>query len=386
MGGARPWVATAFFTNPECVPCENIMLRRQSKPAAIRTLAGALLLCILGPACRTTHRPKGTPVFFPADRDHAKLQFLTRYSAPPDLERPPSRLLSFLVGELPPKRGLVKPYGLCLFEGQLFVCDTVTGTIHQLDLRKREWNYFRPEGPGRLGKVINLDIAGDGHRYVTDTKRGQVLEFDAEGGFVGSIGEEEEMKPSDVKVRGDHLFVADLKSHQIRIYDRHTRAFLKAVPSAEDEEKDHQLFAPTNLDLGPDGSIFVSDSGAFRVQQYDAEGAFVRSFGKHGDAPGSFARNKGVAVDPAGRVYVVDAAFQNAQIFDATGRILLHFGGYANPGQGAMNLPASVIIDRKNLDVFRPYVDPGFDLEYVVLVTNQYGGDKVNVYGFLRKK
>jgi hypothetical protein len=48
-----------------------------------------------------------------------------------------------------------------------------------------------------------------------------------------------------------------------------------------------------------------------------------------------------------------------------------------------MWLPADVTIDYGNLGYFSQYVDSSFNLEYLIFVTNQYGPDKVNVYGFV---
>jgi hypothetical protein len=58
-------------------------------------------------------------------------------------------------------------------------------------------------------------------------------------------------------------------------------------------------------------------------------------------------------------------------------------GGGVAPGD--MYLPAKIKIDYDNVDVFAHRVAPGHELEYLILVTNQYGPNKVNVYGFLKQ-
>jgi hypothetical protein len=47
-----------------------------------------------------------------------------------------------------------------------------------------------------------------------------------------------------------------------------------------------------------------------------------------------------------------------------------------------MNLPAKIILDYDNVELFRKYAVKGADVQFLVLVSNQYGLDKVNVYGF----
>jgi DNA-binding beta-propeller fold protein YncE len=63
-----------------------------------------------------------------------------------------------------------------------------------------------------------------------------------------------------------------------------------------------------------------------------------------GDAPGTFSRPKGVAADSDGNIYVVDALFDNIQIFDKQGRLLMAFGNHGR-GYGDFWLPTGIFID-----------------------------------------
>jgi hypothetical protein len=100
---------------------------------------------------------------------------------------------------------------------------------------------------------------------------------------------------------------------------------------------------------------------------------------------GNLARPKGVAVDRESRVFVLDGAFENCQIFDEEGALLLFFGG---PGDqpGATNMPACVRVDYDAVDAFRDRVKEGYDLEFILFVTSQLGPYRVSVYGLLRKE
>jgi len=64
---------------------------------------------------------------------------------------------------------------------------------------------------------------------------------------------------------------------------------------------------------------------------------------------------------------------------------LLFFGG-SYEGPGDMWLPTKVIIDYDNLKYFEEYVDPKFDLEYLIFVANQFEPNKVSVYGSIAAK
>jgi hypothetical protein len=82
-------------------------------------------------------------------------------------------------------------------------------------------------------------------------------------------------------------------------------------------------------------------------------------------------------------VYVSDAAFENVQLFDRDGRLLMDFG---QPGEGkeGLNLPTGVTIDRDNVEWFRRFAREGFDIEYLIFVASQFGPNKIDVFGFGR--
>ena len=63
----------------------------------------------------------------------------------------------------------------------------------------------------------------------------------------------------------------------------------------------------------------------------------------------------------------------------------MFFGG-TYKGPGGMYLPAKVAVDYQNLAYFSNYVDPAFKLKYLIFVTNQYGPDKINIYGAVDSK
>ncbi len=47
-----------------------------------------------------------------------------------------------------------------------------------------------------------------------------------------------------------------------------------------------------------------------------------------------------------------------------------------------MNLPAKIVLDDDNVGLFQPYAVEGANIEFLVLVSNQYGPNKISVYGF----
>ena len=338
-----------------------------------------LLMLGLGGCVSTPEReePKG-PFFYPPKPDPPRIQYLTSISGGDDFVRTKkSEFAKFILGEQ--QEGdtvLTKPYGVALSNGNLFAVDTRGGGYAVFDLKEKT---FRTVGGAK--KPINITIDTDGHRYITDTLLSQVIVFDRNDYKVQVFGEAGEFKykPVDVAILGNKLYISDMANNQIQVLDKASGEFLYSIGSSGPDEG--QLFQPTNLAIGPDENLYVSDTGNFRVQVFSPEGRFIRQLGELGKSLGQFARPKGIAVDRDGNIFVVDAAFQNVQIFNSQGEFLMFFAG-TGTGPGQLYLPTDIAIDYDNVEFFQSYAAPGFKIEYIILVSNQFGKNKINAYGF----
>jgi sugar lactone lactonase YvrE len=320
-------------------------------------------------------------VFFPVAPETPRIQYLASYGTEWDVKGRLGGLANFLYGERAPAK-LLKPYGVAIHDGKIFVVDTIATGVAILDIVNKKTETLGVRGQGVLRKPINISVDSDGTRYVTDRVLERVMVYDAENKWVTSFGDPEAWSPTDVVVSGDELMVADRESGQIFVLDKHSGEEIRRLGSEGVGEA--EFIFPTNLAVDTDGNIYVADTLNFRIQKVDPEGNPLLQIGDAGDGLGQFARPKGVAVDREGRVYAVDAAFMNIQIFDAEGQLLLVLGGGGyEPGQ--MYLPAKVKIDYDNVALFADRVAPGHELEYLILVTNQYGPNKISVYGFLKQ-
>ena len=351
-------------------------------------VAGLALIagCATGPGGGAGSKSKY--IFYPSPPAAPRLQFLTSYSDEIDLGLEVSKLASFITGATPRSQPIVKPYGVVLASNQLWVCDTMTRSVDMLDLVHKTMSRFSPADAGKFGTPVNLALDADGTRYVADTGRNRVLIYGPDEAFRGEIGEDGSLRPTGVAVGADRIYVADIKSHCVRVYAKGDRKFLftiPRVPEAEEEKEPGKLYMPVNLALDRSGRLYVSDMGPCRIQMYDPDGKHLRSLGTRGDLPGQFARPKGLAVDRENRLYVVDAATQVCQIFDADGKLLLYFGE-PEGSQAPLNLPAGIAVDYDHLGLFQQFVAPDFVLEVLVIITNQYGPKKVSLYGLGHKK
>ncbi len=332
--------------------------------------------CAGGPA----PAPDQAALFYPSPPAQPRLQFLTRLSSQRDLAADPGGFMDFVFGEETTEGHLVrKPYGVTLYDGSVFVVDTRNSGYGVFDLRQRSTRIVHGYGGGVMKKPINITIEADGTRYVTDTDRKQILVFDKQDKFLRALGKPDQFKPIDVAVVGDRLYVSDLDHHEIQVLDKYSGEVLFRFGEVGSETD--QLFQPTNLAIGPDDSLYISDTGNFRVQKFSLDGKYLQTFGQIGTALGRFARPKGITVDRDQRLYIIDAAFENIQILDSDGSPLLVF---AQPGdnRGNINMPTAIKIDYDNVEYFQQFAAPGFKLEYVILVASQFGINKVVVFGF----
>jgi len=321
------------------------------------------------------------PVVFPPAPDEPRIQFLTSFSKSTDFTGEQSAITGFIMGEEEPLP-ILKPYGLAVGIKRIYVCDSQLGGLEIMDMEDGSFGYFIPEGRGKLKQPINCFVNQTGLLYVADAQRQQIVIFNSELEYVGEIGDSSVLKPTDVFVTDKQIFINDISKHSVDVYDRFSRKYLRCIPSVAIEN--NKLFSPVNISVFKD-KIYISDLGDSKVKVYDLDGNYIRTIGMIGNSPGKFSRPKGIALDQDENLYVVDAGFENVQIFNKDGNLLMYFGGsYTKPGD--MWLPAKVVIDYMNLDYFKDYVDPSFNLNYLIFVTNQYGPDKVNVYGFISKK
>ncbi|HET6445813.1 MAG TPA: flippase activity-associated protein Agl23 [candidate division Zixibacteria bacterium] len=94
-----------------------------------------------------------------------------------------------------------------------------------------------------------------------------------------------------------------------------------------------QLDTPRNVAVGPEGKLYVADSGNNRIQVFDNKGFHVTDFGVPGTGPGEFNEPWGIAVDDQ-FVYVGDTWNHRLQKFDLDGNFVSTIGQYGRLGEG----------------------------------------------------
>jgi DNA-binding beta-propeller fold protein YncE len=349
------------------------LARHASLTAQLIALGAAAWLGGCAEVAPAPGKPAEIPVFPPAPAPPRFIYERSLYSSadvlPDDKDGALRRLVT---GEVRTGEGLAKPYGVAVRDGRVYVGDTVNRQVVMFDLARRRYKRIGSEEPGALRMPFGIDIDAAGNVYVVDGTLKRVQVYDAEGRFLRSLGADLQWsRPAGIAIDDARARVyvvdaggVDTDDHKVRALDLVTGKALFEVGKRGEGPGEFNL--PRDAAVGAQGELYVVDGGNFRVQVFDAQGKFVKTFGTIGRQSGQFSRPKEIALDAQGNVYVVDTAFGNFQIFDREGQMLLDVGLRGSTDAPArFMLPSGIAVDRdgrvymvdqyfRKVEVFRP--------------------------------
>jgi len=267
------------------------------------------------------------------------------------------RLAGVTAGDVPQKDKLffqlVTPYGVGVdSKGQVYVADEKVRAVFIYNPETKAVELIKNGVQARLHLITGLTLDDSDRLFVSDSDLRHVLVFGKDHKVEASIGQGI-VVPAGLAVDNENrfLYVADTGLDQVLVFDADPPfKFLRAIGTRSGK---HDLTSkgdfsyPTNVAVDGDGNVYVSDTFNNRVELFDAEGKFIRAFGKAGDGPGYFARPKGIAVDSDGHIWVADAVQNRVQVFTPEGKLLIWMGGSGLlPGQ--FSSLAGLTIDKNN--------------------------------------
>ena len=181
-----------------------------------------------------------------------------------------------------------------------------------------------------LGLAGALSVSAENATAYTYVKRSDGEWMRTQDAYVPdsvTLHDQNLLKPEDLSVTQDRIYIADTGNRRIVVIDRQTG---EAFSFGEDK-----LNMPSGICISENGKVYVADRGNSSVEVFDREGTHLHTYGRPTEATfGSktqYTPNK-IAVDPEGLMYVVSTGSYDGIIqMNADGKFLGYFGYNNNP-------------------------------------------------------
>jgi DNA-binding beta-propeller fold protein YncE len=279
--------------------------------------------------------------------------------------------------------------------GELLVTDYLAGAIFALDSETLEVRWAsvielrepgRPLGIAQVGEKVLVSDETSKEVLILRWKNGKVKTEGVLGrprGKRGGTGLFE--RPHEIAVDREQnlVFVLDVTGGLIRVFDGAGRYLYKFAPAGPNPSTGQiDVLLPSAIAVDEQRKeILVSDYGdpygtfqanvPARVLIFTYAGFYLGQINGDGVVNGEakvalqFARPQGLAVDPAGRIYLVDCylgevfVFDRHQPLDSDNLALLGKLGSFGTEPGQLNFPLDVVVDVPSGDVFVTNNRPG---------------------------
>ena len=209
---------------------------------------------------------------------------------------------------------LLRPFGIAVdSKGNIYVADQSVGAVFIFNAENSNVQMIRNKHEASFGLIYGLAMDDNDRLFVTDLKMRHVAVFDSKHKEETTFGANVLGRPGGVAVDTENrlLYVADTENDVVAVFDADTFKLLRRIgtPGKKHTLTEPGTFSlPSNVAVDKEGNVYVTDTFNDRVEIFDADGGFIRTFGSAGDGPGHFQRPKGIAIDPDGHIWVVDAA------------------------------------------------------------------------------
>ena len=193
---------------------------------------------------------------------------------------------------------------------------------------QRPWpdERFDPQG------ISDVTVMADGRVVALMRSAPQLIIFSPAGQITAQWTLPELVSGHYLSARpGGGLLVVDWDAHQVLAIDN-TGQCLWRIGEAAKPEWMAPFSHPTSAAEGADGRIYVSDGyGNFCLHRFTKDRTLQATIGCAGNAPGEFSTPHCVALDADGNTFVADRENNRIQVFNAEGVFQRTFGRVYKP-------------------------------------------------------
>lgn len=197
-----------------------------------------------------------------------------------------------------------------------------------------------------LGETPGVGINANDEVVIVNRAAVPVQVYSTSGEFIAAWPYDEFTRVHSLTIMPDgHMFVSDDLRHVVQEFDaggNHVRTFgTPGVPSETGrnieplgvvKREGPPFNQPTDAAIGLDGTLYMTDGyGNARVHRFSRDGELIQSWGTPGSGPGQFNLPHGVRVDNEGRVLVADRENNRIQVFSPDGEYLFSYEDVRRP-------------------------------------------------------
>jgi sugar lactone lactonase YvrE len=188
---------------------------------------------------------------------------------------------------------------------------------------------------GALGTArphYSLKVNASGEGPDESSPFAQLSSFGSEGSGNGQF-----QHPGDVAIDASgNVWVADTYNSRIEEFTANGE-FIRKFGS--EGSGNGQLRSPASLTIDASGNVWVADTGNSRVQEFSTKGELIGQLGSEGSEEGQLSYPSAIALDTSGNVWVADTYNNRIEEFSEAGELIRQFG------EGQLNSPLDIALD-----------------------------------------
>ncbi|MCL7488216.1 MAG: 6-bladed beta-propeller [Desulfobulbaceae bacterium] len=231
---------------------------------------------------------------------------------------PPPDNMSNVERLAPLSRYITSPTDVALDqEGRVYIADSYAGRVVVLS---SGGSLLR--SVSGLAQPVSVAVDAGGRIYVGNNNSGNVAVFDPDGNLLFKLGkgDGEFSQPNDIAIDpAGNVYVVDKWKHAVGIYSSVNGVLIGAL--GEQGTGDGQFYRPLSIaiDAAAREIVVLDSAGGARVQFFDLNRNYRRSFSNYGEEAGQLLWPQRITTDSRSRIYVSDSQLNMVLVYENNG-------------------------------------------------------------------